>query len=75
MVAGEPEQTVVLVAASVTIGIGLTVISMLVSFEQPPLVTPTVYVVLATGVTVMLDVVAELLQEYVPPPVAVILAD
>jgi hypothetical protein len=43
---------------------------------HPPLpVTVTVYVVLDTGETVMAAVVAPVLHEYVPPPLAVRLAE
>jgi len=52
------------------IGKGFTVILILVSFEQP-LETVREYVLLDAGETIILLVVAPLLQLYVPPPVAI----
>lgn len=57
-------------------GSGLTVIVVDAVAVQPlALVTVTVYGVVPTGVTVMAIVVAPVLQRYVPPPLAVSVAD
>ena len=50
------------VAPIVGVGSGLTVIFMVVSFAQAPLLTDAVYVVVVIGETVMEDVVAPVLH-------------
>ena len=52
------------------IGAGFTVTTVLVSLLQNPLLTLTEYVVLTRGDTIILLVVAPLLQEYLLPPEA-----
>jgi hypothetical protein len=60
------------VPVMLAVGNALTATPLLAVDVQPlPLVTVTVYVAFAVGLTVMAAVVAPLLQEYVPPPVAV----
>ena len=60
-----------LLPVTLTVGVGLTVMETVVSFGQPLFTTVTVYVVSLAGLTVIVLAVAPLLQEYVPPPVAV----
>ena len=57
-------------------GTGFTVMVLVAVAEQAfAFVTVTVYVVVTAGVTVMAAVVAPVLQAYVPPPVAVKVAE
>jgi hypothetical protein len=56
-------------------GNGVTVTTTASVAEQPDALTITLYVVVAPGVTVMLDVVAVVFQRYEPIPVAVKVVD
>ena len=71
-----PEHTVEAEALAVMVGDGLTVIVTVAVFVQPLLLVPVnVYVVIPVGLTLILAVVAPVLQPYelAPTPVKVVL--
>lgn len=68
-----PEQTVVLPLMAAVMGVD-TFTFATAEAVHTPLVTVTVYELETVGVTEMEEVVAPVLQIYVPPPVALILA-
>src|SRR5687768_8383549 len=66
-----PEVSAILMEAL----IGITVMVIDITSLHPPTVTVTVYMVVVAGETTMLGVDSPVLHEYVPPPVAVKVAD
>ena len=70
----EPTQAVVL-PVIVGTGRGVTVMVVDNTSTHVPFVMDTVYTVVEAGVTTMAAVVSPVLQRYVPPPVAVIVAE
>lgn len=67
-----PEHIVAGAADTVTVGVGFTVTVTVSGVPgQPDVVPVTVYVVVVPGLTEIVDVVAPVLHEYVPAPLAV----